>query len=88
MKEPAKPALSKGQVKVLTCHVTVYVEMYQLCDRKASEFLCVFSAPLGLCFFCTARMAAIWKRIGRLRPEMDRTVWTEQNAGLSKLPPG
>jgi hypothetical protein len=80
MKEPAKPALSKGQVKVLTCRVTVYVEMYQQCDRKASEFLCVLST--------TARMAAIWKQISRLRPEMDRTVWTEQNAGLSKLPPG
>jgi hypothetical protein len=38
VKEPAKPALSKGQVKVLTRRVTACIEMYQLCDRGASEF--------------------------------------------------
>ena len=38
MKEPAKPALSKGQVKVLTRRVTLYVKMYQIRDNGASEF--------------------------------------------------
>jgi hypothetical protein len=38
VKEPAKPALSKGQVKVLARRVTVYIKMYQIRDTRASKF--------------------------------------------------